>query len=163
MSRVGCYVVQITKWQGCIYFQFQTESNSQDTSAVKVSGEQTIDPALLFQRLLAVSQTGDIVALVEARMVKLYVHSMRSSVLTRNVISSKAFAKSEKLPPTSFAMQYNSLRTLLQVMTNFTARADLLQIILRSTSNRTYRSVEGATLVCPSGIGPRGRRANDMV
>ena len=30
------------------------------SSAVKVSGEQSIDPALLFQRLLVVSQSGDI-------------------------------------------------------------------------------------------------------
>ena len=43
------------------------------TSAVKVTGEQTIDHALLFQRLLVVSQSGDIVALVGggARMVNL--------------------------------------------------------------------------------------------
>ena len=34
------------------------------TSAVQVTGEQTIEPALLFQRLLVVSQSGDIVALV---------------------------------------------------------------------------------------------------
>ena len=44
-------------------------------------------------------------------------HFLCSSVLTRKVISSKAFVKPEKLPPTSGAMKYHSLRTYLQVIT----------------------------------------------
>ena len=43
-------------------------------------------------------------------------HSLRSSVLTRKMIS-KAFVKPEKLPPTSGAMKYHSLRTYLQIVT----------------------------------------------
>ena len=86
------------------------------TSAVKVTGEQAIDPALLFQRLLVVSQSGDIVALVRGKDGQ-SLHYLRSSVLTRQVISSKAFVKPKKLPPTSGAMKYHSLRTYLQVIT----------------------------------------------
>ena len=82
---------------------------------MKVTGEQTIDPALLFQRLLVVSQSGDIVAVVRGKDGQ-SLHSLRSSVLTRKVISSKAFVKPDKLPPTSCAMKYHSLRTYLQVM-----------------------------------------------
>ena len=59
-----------------------------------------------------------IVALMGARMVICcIVISLCSSVLTRQVISSKAFVKPEKLPPTSGAMKYHSLRTYLQIMT----------------------------------------------
>ena len=86
------------------------------TSAVKVTGEQTIDPTLPFQHLLVVSQSGDIVALVEGKDGQ-FLHSLRSSVLARKVISFNAFVKPEKLPPTSCAMKYHSLRTYLQVMT----------------------------------------------
>ena len=67
------------------------------TSAVKVTGEQTIDPALLFQRLLVVSQSGDMVALVRGKDGQ-FLHSLRSSVLTRQVISSKAFVKTGETP-----------------------------------------------------------------
>ena len=44
-------------------------------------------------------------------------HSLCSSLLTKNVISSKAFVKPDKLPPISCAMKYHSLRTYLQVVT----------------------------------------------
>ena len=73
------------------------------TSAVKVTGEQTIAPALLFQRLLVVSQSGDIVALVRGNDGQ-SLHSLRSSVLTRKVISSKAFVKAGETP--SYDMCY---------------------------------------------------------
>ena len=58
------------------------------TSAVKVTGEQTTDSALLFQRLLVVSQLGDIV--IKLCQWRTMMHSLRSSVLTRKVISLKA-------------------------------------------------------------------------
>ena len=85
-------------------------------STVKVTAEQTIYPALPCQRVLVVSQSGVIVALVEGKDGQ-FLHSLRSSVLARNVISFKAFVKPEKLPPTSCAMKYHSLRNYLQVMT----------------------------------------------
>ena len=44
-------------------------------------------------------------------------NSLCSSLLTKNVISSKAFVKPGKLPSTSCAMKYHSLRTYLQVVT----------------------------------------------
>ena len=83
---------------------------------MKVTGEQTIDPTLLFQRLLVVSQSGDIVAVVRGNDGQ-SLRSLRGSMLTRKVISSKAFVKPEKLPSTSCAMKYKSFRTYLQVMT----------------------------------------------
>ena len=72
-------------------------------SAVKVTGEQTIDSALLFQRLLVVSQSGDIVAVLRGKDGQ-SLHSLRSSVLTRKVISSKAFVKAGETP--SYVMCY---------------------------------------------------------
>ena len=74
------------------------------TSAVKVTGEQTIDPALLLQCVLVVSQSGDIVAVVRGKGGK-SLHSLRSSVLTRKVISSKAFVKAGETP--SYVMCYD--------------------------------------------------------
>ena len=72
-------------------------------SAVKVTGEETIDHALLFQRLLVVSQSGDIVAVMRGKDGQ-SLHSLRSSVLTRKVISSKALVKAGETP--SYAMCY---------------------------------------------------------
>ena len=57
------------------------------TSAVKVTREQTIDPALTFQCLLVVSQSVDIVVLVEGKDGQ-SLHSLCSGVLTRKVIFS---------------------------------------------------------------------------
>ena len=55
------------------------------------------------QRLIVVSQSGDIVALVEGKDGQ-SLHSLRSSVLTRKVISSKAFVKTGETP--SYVMCY---------------------------------------------------------
>ena len=70
------------------------------------------------QSIEDIAETGQkaIVALVGGKDGQ-SLHSLRRSVLTRKVISSKAFVKPEKLPPTSGAMKYHSLRTHLQIMT----------------------------------------------
>ena len=85
-------------------------------SAVKVTAVQTIDPALLSRRALAVSQSGDIVAPVKGKDGQ-SMQTLYSSVITRKVISFKAFVKPEKLPPMTYPMKCHSLRIYLQVMT----------------------------------------------
>ena len=86
------------------------------TSAVKVTREQTIDPALTFQRLLVVSQSVDIVVLVEGKDGQ-SLHSLCSGVLTRKVSSQVQSICQTGETPKTCAMNYHSLRTYLQVMT----------------------------------------------